>query len=76
MDPTGSELTFVFKNQIARRLRNDRPEVTMVVSQLADPPQGEDFKPLSGDLFPKSYPPTEEEMQQFGSYFFRKYYLT
>ena len=26
MDPTGTELTFIYKNQMARRLRNDKPE--------------------------------------------------
>ena len=47
-----------------------------MIASLADPPQGDMYKPMTGDLFPKNYPPTEEEMTQFGSYFFRKYYLT
>mgnify|MGYP006879160668 CR=1 FL=1 len=34
MDPTGSELTFIYKNQWARRLRNDRPEQTVLIGSL------------------------------------------
>lgn len=61
LDPTGTELTFVYKNQGARRLRNDKPEQTMMIAQLVDPPQGPDFKPLSGDLFPTEYPLSEPD---------------
>ena len=32
MDPTGTELTFVYKNQFFRRMRNDKPEQTLMVS--------------------------------------------
>lgn len=38
MDPTGSELTFVYQNQFFRRMRNDKPEVTLMTAQLVDPP--------------------------------------
>jgi hypothetical protein len=42
-----------------------------------DPPQGDEFKPLSGELFPTEYPiPNARETLNFGSYFFRKYYIT
>jgi hypothetical protein len=58
-------------------MRNDVPEQTMMIHQLIDPPQGEDFIPLAGDLFPTEYPIKDPyTMFNFGSYFFRKYYIT
>ena len=36
---------------------------------MADPPQGDMYKPLSGDLFPKSYPVDEDSMAGMGSFF-------
>ena len=56
MDPTGTELSFIYKNAVFRRFRNDRPQTDMLISQLADPPQGDDYLPLAGDLFPTKYP--------------------
>lgn len=42
-----------------------------------DPPQGDEFKPLPGDLFPKEYPLQDpDEERNTGSYFWRKYYIT
>lgn len=44
-----------------------------------DPPQGGDFKPLSGDLFPTKYPLTNPDSirnKGLSSYFFKKYYIT
>jgi hypothetical protein len=77
MDPTGTELTFIYKNQFFRRFRNDKPEQTILISQLVDPPQGPEYRPLSGDLFPKTYPFENPELTtNMGSYFFRKYYIT
>jgi len=77
MDPTGTELTFIYKNQFFRRFRNDKPEQTIMISQLVNPPQGDDYRPLSGDLFPSAYPLTNaEEQRTYGSYFWRKYYIT
>jgi len=32
MDPTGTELTFIYKNQLFRRFRNDKPEQTMTIA--------------------------------------------
>ena len=76
MDPTGTELTFIYKNQMFRRFRNDKPEQTMTIAQLVDPPQGEDYKPLAGELFPTKYPlENPKELLAWG-YFFRKYYIT
>ena len=53
LDPTGVELTFIYKNQLARKLRTDMPEARMLVSQMMNPPQGGQYKPLAGDLFPE-----------------------
>lgn len=76
MDPTGTELTFIYKNQMFRRFRNDKPEQSILISQLVDPPQGGQFKPLAGELIPTEYPiPNSEELLNYG-YFFRKYYIT
>ena len=77
MDPTGTELTFIYKNAFFRRFRNDKPEQTIMIAQLVDPPQGDDYKPLSGDLFPTEYPiKNAEELRNQGSFFFKKYYIT
>jgi positive regulator of sigma E activity len=46
MDPTGTELTFIYKNAFFRRFRNDKPEQSILISQLVDPPQGDDYVPL------------------------------
>ena len=43
MDPTGTELTFIYKNQFFRRFRNDKPEQSILISNLVDPPQGENY---------------------------------
>ena len=56
MDPTGTEINFIYKNAFFRRFRNDRPEQQVLISQLVDPPQGDDYLPLAGDLFPTEYP--------------------
>jgi TRAP-type uncharacterized transport system fused permease subunit len=52
MDPTGTELTFIYKNALFRRFRNDKPEQTIMIAQLVNPPQGDEYRPLAGDLFP------------------------
>lgn len=57
-------------------MRNDKPEQTLMIGQLIDPPQGPDYKPLAGDLFPTEYPLKEPENRKLGSYFWRKYYIT
>jgi len=78
MDPTGTELTFIYKNQFFRRFRNDRPEQSILVAQLIDPPQGDDYKPLPGELFPKTYPLEDPDAIRNNrlTYFFRKYYIS
>jgi len=48
-----------------------------MIAQLVDPPQGPDFKPLSGDLFPTEYPLSDpDHARKQGSYFWRKYFIT
>jgi hypothetical protein len=76
MDPTGTELTFIYQNQFFRRFRNDKPEQTIMIGELHDPPQGPEFKPLEGDLFPTYYPLDNVYDERRGSYFWRKYYIT
>jgi hypothetical protein len=78
MDPTGTELTFIYKNQFFRRFRNDKPEQSILISNLVDPPQGEDYQPLKGELFPTEYPITnlQDKITHNPSYFFLKYYIT
>ena len=49
----------------------------MMIQQLIDPPQGDDYMPLAGDLFPTKYPIEDAHTTlNFGSYFFRKYYIS
>ena len=40
-----------------------------------NPPQGEDYRPLPGDLFPETYPFDYKEMFNY-RYFWNKYYIT
>jgi len=56
LDQTGSELTFVYKNQFLRRLRSDQPEMTLMVTNMSNPPQGGNYRDLPGNLFPEVYP--------------------
>lgn len=49
MNPNGQELTFVFANQRLRKFRSDSLETTVPISSLVDPPQGDNYKPLSGN---------------------------
>ena len=56
MDQTGSELTFVYQNQMQRKLRTDPPEVTLMIQSMQNPPQQGKFRQLQGDLFPEQYP--------------------
>jgi hypothetical protein len=38
LDATGSEVTFIYKNQFLRKLRSDQLETTLLVSNLVNPP--------------------------------------
>lgn len=77
LDPTGTELTFTYMNQMNRRFRNDQAEKTLMIPGLIDPPQGGEFKPLEGDLFPSEYPLKDPLVERHHTAFFwRKYYVT
>ena len=46
-----------------------------MVQNLVNPPQGDEYRPLPGSLFPQEYPFDQSEIFSY-SYFWRKYYLT
>ena len=75
LDQTGTELTFVFKNQMTRRLRSDQTEATFLISSMVNPPQGPQFRPLLGDLVPETYPFDFNRMFDH-HYFWLKYYIS
>jgi len=75
LDPTGTEVTFVYKNQILRKLRADRLDMTLLIQQLANPPQSTEYRPLRGDLFPETYPFDYAEIFNY-KYFWVKYYMS
>ena len=75
LDPTGTEVTFVYKNQMTRKLRADRLDVTLLIQQLANPPQSTEYKPLTGDLFPESFPFDYSRIYDY-NYFWVKYYMS
>lgn len=75
LDPTGTELTFVYSNQFLRRLRQDKTEVTLPIASLVNPPQGENYQELSGILFPDSFPPDWTVLGKQWN-FFKKYYIS
>ena len=56
IDPTGTELTFVYKNLLFRKMRNDPVDKTLMCAHLFNPPQDGIYKPLEGELFPEYYP--------------------
>ena len=49
-----------------------------MISNLVDPPQGENYQALKGELFPTEYPITnlQDKITHNPSYFFLKYYIT
>ena len=75
LDQTGSELTFVYKNQWTRRMFGHQTEETHMVQGLHNPPQF-GYKPLSGTLFPSDYPFDYKTMHDPWSYFYLKYYIS
>lgn len=60
---------------MTRKLRADQTEVTMMVSQLCNPPQGENFRPLVGEIFPQEYPFAFDQIFNY-HYFWLKYYVS
>lgn len=75
MDPSGTEVTFVYKNRFFRKMRNDNLEETLLVQSLVNPPQGNEYVPLKGQLFPEKYP-FRFELLDDGQYFWLKYYVS
>lgn len=75
IDPSGTEITFVYKNRFARKMRNDNLEETMLIQALVNPPQGAEYTPLRGELFPEEYPYEFEAISGF-NYFWLKYYIS
>ena len=60
---------------MARKLRNDNLEETMLIQALWNPPQGAEYTPLRGELFPEEYPFDYEIIAGF-NYFWLKYYIS
>ena len=75
LDATGTELTFIYKNQILRKLKADSAEATYMIASMVNPPQGQDYRPLPGDLFPKTYPFDYGSIFTY-NYFWLKYYIS
>ena len=75
MDPTGTELTFVYKNKFARKMRTDEVEKTLMISHMINPPQGIEYRELVGDLFPEKYPFNYSKIYDH-RYFWVKYYVS
>lgn len=75
IDPSGMEATFVYKNRFFRKLRNDNLEETLLIHSLVNPPQGNEYLPLKGQLIPEKYPFNTQILGD-GSYFWLKYYVS
>ena len=75
LDQTGSELTFVYRNQTTRRIFGHQTEETHMVQGMHNPPQY-GYKPLSGNLFPTSYPFDFREIFDQSSYYWLKYFIS
>jgi hypothetical protein len=75
IDPTGTEATFIYKNRFVRKLRNDNLEETLLIQSLTNPPQGNEYAPLKGQLFPEEYPFRFEVLSE-ANYFWLKYYVS
>lgn len=73
IDPTGTELTFVYKNKIFRKMRNDQLDKTLMIANLFDPPQFGEYRPLQGELFPDHYPFDFSNIFNY-KYYWLKYY--
>lgn len=75
IDPTGTEATFIYKNRFIRKLRNDNLEETFLIQSLQNPPQGNEYVPLKGRLFPQKYPFNFDILGE-PFYFWLKYYTS
>lgn len=75
LDPSGQELTFVFRNQLLRKMRNDRTEVTLPITSLVNPPQGDNYQQFTEEPFPEKYPFDFKTLIS-GKGFWFKYYIS
>lgn len=75
LDPSGTEATFVYKNRFMRKLRSENLEDTLLVRSLVNPPQGVEYVPLQGMLFPQKFPFRFELLSQ-PFYFWTKYFTS
>lgn len=75
LDPTGTEVTFVYKNQVFRKMRADKLDITLLIQQLANPPQGDEYRPLVGELFPETFPFDYASIYNY-RYFWFKYFMS
>lgn len=46
-----------------------------MVGSMINPPQGENYRPLPGDIIPETYPFRYTRLQKY-NYFWLKYYIT
>jgi hypothetical protein len=60
---------------LARRLRADRLEETLMVAQLLDPPQGSEYRVPIGQPFPNQHPFDMAIIYDM-RYFWYKYYIS
>ncbi len=58
-----------------RRLRADNLDQTLLIQQVTNPPQGNEYRPMVGDLFPETYPFDYSRMYD-KRYFWIKYYMS
>eukprot|EP00347_Sterkiella_histriomuscorum_P011806 403371027 len=56
-------------------MRADHLDVTLMIQQLANPPQGDEYRELFGDLFPEKYPFDYARIYTY-QYFWLKYYMS
>ena len=57
-------------------MRAEATESTFMVSTMVNPPQGSQFKQLTGNLLPTSYPFNYNDMYLTRNYFWLKYYVS
>lgn len=56
-------------------MRQDSVERTLMISNLANPPQQGEYRDLVGDLFPEQYPFEYKKIFDY-HYFWIKYYMS
>lgn len=56
-------------------MRSDVVERTLMISSMANPPQGDQYRELLGDLFPETYPFDYSRIFE-SNYFWVKYFIS